>query len=77
MAAAALSATCAWLSEAAPVSKFRVPFLRALRWNPPGRQMFQEALLDGTMVGFFRLMEQFKWVALPLAVLRDRPASCS
>jgi hypothetical protein len=25
-----------------------------------GRQLFQEALLDGNMVGFFKLMEQFK-----------------
>lgn len=25
-----------------------------------GRQLFQEALLDGTMTGFFKLMEQFK-----------------
>ena len=25
-----------------------------------GRQVFQDALLDGTMAGFFRLMEQFR-----------------
>ncbi len=27
---------------------------------PPGRQIFHEALADGSMVGFFKLMEQFK-----------------
>ena len=33
-----------------------------------GRQIFQEALLDGTMNGFFRLMEQFN--------TQDEPAFC-
>lgn len=33
-----------------------------------GRQLFQEALLDGTMSGFFRLMEQFS--------MQDEPAFC-
>ena len=30
--------------------------------HAPGRQLFQEALTDGTMNGFFKLMEQFRYI---------------
>ncbi|GLC33020.1 hypothetical protein PLESTM_000015300 [Pleodorina starrii] len=36
--------------------------------SPEGRQLFQEALLEGSMVGFFKLMEQFN--------TQDEPAFC-
>eukprot|EP00201_Polytomella_parva_P011099 CAMPEP_0175056668 /NCGR_PEP_ID=MMETSP0052_2-20121109/10810_1 /TAXON_ID=51329 ORGANISM="Polytomella parva, Strain SAG 63-3" /NCGR_SAMPLE_ID=MMETSP0052_2 /ASSEMBLY_ACC=CAM_ASM_000194 /LENGTH=108 /DNA_ID=CAMNT_0016321743 /DNA_START=1051 /DNA_END=1373 /DNA_ORIENTATION=- len=36
--------------------------------SPEGRQIFQEAIAEGHMVGFFKLMEQFN--------TQDEPAFC-
>ncbi|KAG2450417.1 hypothetical protein HYH02_004919 [Chlamydomonas schloesseri] len=49
--------------------KRKLPSPPAIEFScPEGRQVFQEALLDGTMSGFFKLMEQFN--------TQDEPAFC-
>jgi hypothetical protein len=49
-------------------------YLRGAHWDDgcldsvTGKQLFAEALLDGTMEGFFKLIEQFR--------TQDEPAYC-